>query len=111
MTTTNTRTLALDLMGKHLRSDWTFAWTTVKFQYAACNYSTKQIKINKRYAQVSSEYFVRDAILHEIAHAMTEGAGHGWVWTIACRQIGAIPNATISSKENPAITLMYSPAK
>jgi len=34
---------------------------------------------------------VRDTILHEIAHALTPGDGHGAKWKAACIAIGAKP--------------------
>jgi predicted SprT family Zn-dependent metalloprotease len=40
---------------------------------------------------LNDEAEVVDTILHEIAHALTPGDGHGPAWKAACLRIGAKP--------------------
>lgn len=85
-------------IAKYNLDGWTFVWSNRETKYLGlCNYRKKQIVLNKPWVKreggiASPE--VRDTILHEIAHAMTPGAGHGKDWKAVCRRIGAIPRAT-----------------
>jgi predicted SprT family Zn-dependent metalloprotease len=79
-----------DLLKKHNLLDWKFVWNNRASTrtLGICKYSSKQIHLNKKYALVESEENVIDTIVHEIAHALTKGHGHGEVWKAKCRELG-----------------------
>jgi hypothetical protein len=52
-----------------------------------------KISLNKQHAETSDESEVIETILHEIAHAITPGAGHRPIWQETARQIGSTGEA------------------
>lgn len=64
-----------------------------------CCYSRREIELNPEYVERNSESAVMDTILHEIAHALAPGAGHGAEWKKACIRIGAKPNRLADPSE------------
>lgn len=54
----------------------------------SCNYAKKTISISSYWLPALSEYEFNQTILHEIAHALTPGAGHGPDWFKAAKKIG-----------------------
>lgn len=82
---------------KYKLYDWQFEFMDSKKVLGLCVYSERKIKLNINFAKnhgFDSE--VKDVILHEIAHALTPGAGHNRDWKRVCRIIGARPEATTS---------------
>jgi hypothetical protein len=73
---------------------WHFAWNNHKRTYGMCIYGKKQIVLSKFLTPHCSEAEVEDTILHEIAHALTPGSGHGRLWKIMARKLGANPYST-----------------
>ena len=52
------------------------------------------IRISRTHALEGSEEQIRDTVLHEIAHAIAgREAGHGLLWKVTARRIGATPRA------------------
>jgi hypothetical protein len=49
---------------------------------------------------------VTDTILHEIAHALTLGDGHGYAWKRKCIEIGAKPERCYTNKDT-VFTMRY----
>lgn len=70
---------------------WKFKFDNAKRRFGSCQYSTKTISLSRPLTIVNDESEVRNTILHEIAHALTPGHGHGYVWKKACELIGAKP--------------------
>lgn len=85
------RDLAEFLIAKHGLIGWTFKYNTRKKALGLCRYSTKTIELQRYHAEQSDLKDIVDTLLHEIAHAMTPGRGHGPEWQAACQQIGAKP--------------------
>lgn len=56
--------------------------------FGACNWRRKIIKLSRYLTQLNEEQQVKDVILHEIAHALTPGEGHGSEWRIKAAEIG-----------------------
>lgn len=91
--------LARGLMARWLDdrgiAGWGFKWNTrAKRMLGACEYATKTIELNLRYALLADRSSVVDTILHEIAHVIAGSRGHfghGRGWKAACRLVGARP--------------------
>lgn len=86
--------LASELLKKHNLVDWTFGWdenNRLKSRIGLCDYSKKRVSVTKQFAIKQPNYEVKNIILHEIAHALTEGHGHNKVWKAKCLEIGAMP--------------------
>jgi len=93
--------LAQELMEKHglIDKGWTFTWSRAKKQFGVCRYRTKEIRLSRPLTELNDREDVRDTILHEIAHALTPGAGHGWQWKMKAKEIGAKPNRCFKASD------------
>ncbi len=85
------RHLALALLAEHSLDDWSFRFDRAKRRLGCCNYTTHTISVSRPLTLLNDAATVRDTLLHEIAHALTPGDGHGARWRQACRRIGAKP--------------------
>ena len=85
-------TIARKLMNQHGLGGWIFAWDNCKTSFGMCRYSKRTITLSSTLLNFTPRHEVIDTILHEIAHALTPGAKHGYVWQQKARQIGASPN-------------------
>lgn len=95
--------LCLQMMEKHgLTKDkgWSFEWIRSKRTAGRCRYFSKTINYSKVYTggiislsnfvtEHHSEAEVLDTILHEIAHGLTPGHHHDWVWQRKAIEIGS----------------------
>jgi len=70
---------------------WHFVWSNHMTTYGMCRYGPKEIVLSKPMTEACNEAEVEDTILHEIAHALTPGSGHGPVWKMMARKLGADP--------------------
>ena len=97
------RGLARTLMRQHgLEPDgWTFKFDHAKRRFGSCQSgrSRKWITLSRSLTLLNDEPQVRDTILHEIAHALTPGDGHGPAWKAKCIEIGANPRRTYGDDE------------
>jgi predicted SprT family Zn-dependent metalloprotease len=87
------RNLAWQLMQQHGLSaqGWRFQFDHARRRFGACRYGRKLITLSRPLVLLNPEAEVRDTILHEIAHALCPGDGHGVRWKQKCREIGARP--------------------
>lgn len=81
-----------------------------RYRYSRLTASDKRIELSKKLVELNDVERVTRTILHEVAHALTEGHGHDSVWKAKCREIGGdgiarysvidtnIPQASRSSK-------------
>lgn len=79
--------LARQLIVQHVPG-WSFAWHNKRRSFGTCHYRRATIYLSRVLTETEPEEQVRDTILHEIAHAMTPGHKHGFVWKMKCCQIG-----------------------
>lgn len=85
------RDLAIALMKEHGLVGWSFAFDHAKRRFGSCRPAQRRITLSKTLTFLNPEHQVRETILHEIAHALTPGDGHGKKWRQACVTIGAKP--------------------
>lgn len=101
--------LATKLLQEHgLRQrGWVIDIDNAKRRFGCCNYTKKEISLSKPLIETNDYVQVLDTILHEIAHALTPGDGHGSKWKMMCVKIGAKPERCYSSKDTNVIAGKY----
>ena len=86
--------MARRLMDEHGLTGWTLAFVEAKRRLGDCHFRHRVIRISRTHALEGSEEQIRDTVLHEIAHAIAgHEAGHGLLWKVTARRIGATPRA------------------
>jgi hypothetical protein len=83
--------LAIDNMYFHglLDEGWNFEFDTAKRRFGCCNYTKKRISLSAPLTLLRDEQFVKNTILHEIAHALVGYKhGHGKVWKAKAKELG-----------------------
>lgn len=103
------RKLAREQFDKHglTSKGWVFDINDGKRRLGVCFYRTKRIEIASYYALHNSDTEVTDTLMHEIAHALVgPGYGHGAVWRVKARELGATPKAC---NNNPDIITPIGP--
>ena len=105
--------LARTLMREHgLSTDWSFRFDRARRRFGSCRVREKLITLSRALTFMNSQAEVRDTILHEIAHALTPGDGHGRPWKAKCRELGAKPvrcygdESVVSPPRRPAAYIM-----
>ncbi len=91
MNTNEAKQLAIDLMNQYglLDKGWFFEYDNAKRRFGCCNYRQKKITLSKPLTELREESFVRNTILHEIAHAIVGGKnGHNHIWRAKAIEIG-----------------------
>lgn len=91
MTLGDARALAETLMARHALAGWTFAFDRARRRLGSCQPGRHRITLSAPLTRLNHEAVIRDTVLHEIAHALTPGAGHGPAWRAACLRVGAKP--------------------
>lgn len=75
--------------------NYRFKWDRSKRRFGLCSYRDRTIQLSGYLVALNNKDEVLDTILHEIAHAIANHAfgchGHGAVWKMVCREIGARP--------------------
>ncbi|HLL87936.1 MAG TPA: SprT-like domain-containing protein [Tepidisphaeraceae bacterium] len=98
---TDARDLAVALMKRHGldAAGWRFRFDHARRRFGCCKFSEKAITLSRPLTLLNPSDQVRDTILHEIAHALTPGDGHGRKWRAACVRVGANPRRCYSDDE------------
>lgn len=91
--------MAHTLLKKHQLHEWCFKFDHAKRRFGCCNYSNSVISLSRHLTRLNDEDEVRDTLLHEIAHALTPGDGHGRKWKAKCLEIGAKPERCYQAEE------------
>ena len=90
--------MAIILMDKHGLMGWRFEFDNSKRRFGVCNYTYRKIGLSKHLVELNPEHIVKNTILHEIAHALTEGHGHGFIWQQKAIEIGCDGKRCYSTK-------------
>ena len=86
--------MARRLMDEHGLTGWILAFVEAKRRLGDCHFQHRVIRISRTHALGESKEQIRDTVLHEIAHAIAgREAGHGPLWKVTARRIGATPRA------------------
>ena len=93
------RHLAIELMRRHGVGDWGFRFDHARRRLGCCHYGSRTISLSRPLTLLNPEATVRDTLLHEIAHALTPGAGHGPAWRLRAATLGARPRACADAGE------------
>lgn len=92
--------LARELMNRHGLGDWQFGFNDRKRTLGICWCNRKTIELGAYYATHNPEPEIKDTILHEIAHGLVGWRyGHGPVWRVKAREVGATPKACAQSAD------------
>ncbi|MCX5662930.1 MAG: SprT-like domain-containing protein [Planctomycetota bacterium] len=92
------RKLAVELLAQYGLADWTFTFDHARRRFGSCQPSRKVITLSKWLTFLNGPEQVSETILHEIAHALTPGDGHGKRWRAACLRVGAKPERCYDEK-------------
>jgi len=94
MTINQVSFLATGLISNHSElMFWSFVFHNKKSSFGTCNHKKREIQISSLLFPVMSDEAIRDTILHEIAHALTRGHHHDYVWKSKCRELGCNSNS------------------
>lgn len=81
---------------------WSFGWDRARKRLGVCRVGEKRITLSKHFVNANVQdnwVMIEDTVLHEVAHALAwerfRYVGHGVRWKLICREIGAIPRATV----------------
>lgn len=88
--------LARKLMRVFGLGDWRLTWDNSKRRAGTCLRGGDRIVLSKPVVECNDEGGVKEIVLHEIAHALTNG-GHGPQWSAVAKSIGC------SGSTRPAI--------
>lgn len=101
------RALACELMSRYGLADWEFAFDSARRRLGACWPSRRRIGLSRHFVKLNEAEIVRDVILHEIAHALTPGDGHGRRFKQKARELGCNPASCISGSAFNAAPARY----
>jgi len=87
----------------------------IRYNYgglACCDYNKKQIGLTPKLVAWTDDAKIKDAILHEIAHALVGyGHGHDDVWTRKATEIGCTGDATMTIHTEELTAVKYTGSK
>lgn len=84
--------LAKTLIREFAPYGWRMGWNNRKTAYGVCVYKTQTIELSRHLIPICTPEQIRKVIMHEIAHSLTQGAGHGRAWKAQMRAFGLTPN-------------------
>lgn len=83
--------LAREIMNFHGLFDWNLRISVNdKTSFLGlCDHNNKTIFLNAQHVDIHPDIEIKDTILHEVAHALTPGAGHSHEWVLMANRLGA----------------------
>ncbi len=75
-------------LDKNGLTDWTIRISKAVKKLGSCNYEKKTISLSSYFISSGTETTVLNTILHEIAHALCPGDGHGEIWRNKAIELG-----------------------
>lgn len=100
MTRNEINLLANQLIYKHSElSMWRFGFSNKKASYGTCYYKKRIIALSSYFVDSMTDEAIKDTLIHEIAHALTPGRHHDWVWRRKCIELGGNGQVRGSAKE------------
>ena len=88
MNLANAETLARSLIAEHAPDGYGFGWDRATQRFGQCRYDQRVITLSRVLTPMRDDDAVRQTVLHEIAHALTPGTGHGWEWKAQAYRLG-----------------------
>lgn len=70
------------------KDGWRFNWMNRRHTYGLCRYGPKLVQLSLLFVDHNDRDKVLEVCRHEVAHALTPGAKHGWEWRMIARQLG-----------------------
>jgi len=89
--------MAKELISKYV-PHYRFAFNNLKTVNGQCNYTTRTINLSRPLTKLRSREAVQNTIMHEIAHALTQGSKHGHAWQMQMLRFGLKPERCSSDK-------------
>lgn len=91
--------LACDLMVEHV-GHGLFRWSNTKRIFGEATFIEEKpmLILSKKLTRLNNVEEVTNCILHEIAHLLTWGDGHGPEWKAKCLELGARPEAYMNER-------------
>src|SRR5690554_4010478 len=86
-------------MEEHGLTEWEFGFDRAKRRLGACWPYSHKITLSRYFVELNDAAAVRDVILHEIAHALTPGDGHGRKFKEVARRLGCTAGACVAASE------------
>lgn len=77
-----------ELLDAHGLTDWRVAFNRAKRTAGSCNYATRTVTLSTFVLASRDDAANMNTITHEVAHALTKGHGHGYVWQRQHRAMG-----------------------
>ena len=89
MTLNQAITLAKKLLSKYPElKGWSDSTNMRKRAFGVCDYRNRLIELSAILVPAMTDEAIQDTIVHEIAHALTPGHNHDYVWKQKCIELG-----------------------
>lgn len=75
-------------LDKNGLTDWNIRISRAVKRLGSCQYSKKTISLSSNFIETGTEASILNTILHEIAHALCPGDGHGAKWKAKAIELG-----------------------
>ena len=75
----------------YLTEDWKFRFNDSRVNCAETVYDKATIYLSKAFVKRASKSTVKDALMHEMAHALCPKEGHNHIWYEISIRIGYVP--------------------
>lgn len=99
---------ASDKLGYEHFAGWTLTFNRAFKAMGTTKYREREVCLSKHFLPRFTEEAIRDTIRHELAHVVAgSAAGHGAVWRMAARALGARPERTGGEDLGPRAEPLY----